>query len=127
MAKVLFDKLAKKNKLNWSADSCGIATFGGSPATENAIEAVKEEGCDLSGHISKPISNELLQEADLVACISKAHMNAVKGYFPEYEDKIIVLGNGISDPYGFSLDTYIETMKEIKQEIENLFETELLK
>ncbi len=111
MAKAIFNRYATENGICAVADSAGIATVSGLPATQNAVDAVKELGLDISSHLSQPVSKDLLDSAELVVCMSKSHQQALKDY--GYDS--VVLGDGINDPYGLSLDGYRLCRDEIER------------
>ncbi len=102
MAMALFNDYAKKNNIDAVADSAGVAAATGVPVSQNSISVLNEIGVDLSGYKSKPISKGLFDSADLIVCMSEAHckMIEVAGY------SSVVLGDGIADPYGFSVEVY---------------------
>ena len=66
------------------------------------LRIVHEIGIDLSGYKSKPISRDLLNNADLIVCMSEGHCQVINtaGY------SSVVLGQGIADPYGLSIEVY---------------------
>ena len=47
---------------------------GGSPASYEAVRAVAARGCDLSGHISRRLTPELLADASLVLAMERRHL-----------------------------------------------------
>jgi protein-tyrosine-phosphatase len=115
MAMGLFEKMAKENGLqNIISDSAGLVAFEGTPTSEYAIEALKQEGIDISNYTSKRVTKELLEGSDLIVGISPYHISAIISAFPELKNKTVLLGNGIDDPYGLSADEYIQTRDEIK-------------
>lgn len=111
MAQAMFNRYAAQNGISARADSAGIATVSGLPATQNAVDAVKELGIDISSHLSQPVSKALLDSADIIVCMSKSHQHALKAY--GYDS--VVLGDGINDPYGLSLEEYKLCRDEIQR------------
>ena len=122
MAAAVFNNIVMKKNINAFADSTGISTVAGLPATENAVLALEKTGIDLSNHLSKPVTPELLNESDKIICITKSHMNAILSSAPELSGKCSVLGNGIDDPYGMPLEEYIITRDEISSAVKKLVE-----
>ena len=102
MAMALFNEYAAKNNIDAVADSAGVAAANGIPASENAVKVLAEMDIDLSRHLSKPISKELLNRADLIVCMSEGHAEMLKaaGYTS------VVFGQGVADPYGYTVDVY---------------------
>ncbi len=121
MAQALFaDMLKKRNIDGVKCRSAGLSAFDGEAASENSIEAMNELDIDISSHRSKTITRDLLDEAELIVCLSKGHFDVLKNFVDE--SKLKILGNGISDPYGMSLKEYIRTRDEIKNALSELLE-----
>lgn len=47
---------------------------GGVPASATAVKVMAERGLDLSGHVSRTATSELLGEADLVVAMTREHV-----------------------------------------------------
>lgn len=99
-----------------SAKSCGICADG-SPVSENSKIAMAEIGIDISSHISSPITNELINWADKIICMSPSHKAALESAGVCAE----VLGSGIPDPYGGNTDHYRACRNEIVKAVDTLF------
>ncbi len=113
MAAALFRKMAAERGLPIVAVSAGLAAASGSPASENAIKVLAEEGMDLSRHLSKPVTRELCDEAQLIAVMSEHHRLSLIAADVD-PHKIFVLGGGVPDPYGGSADVYRDTRDALK-------------
>ena len=97
--------------------SCGLQE-GGLPVSENSKTAMAEIGIDISSHLSKPITADLVNWADRIICMSQSHKQILDSFgIPNTE----VLGNGICDPYGCDIDTYKSCRDQIIKEIDMLF------
>ncbi len=106
---------------NYSVKSCGLCADG-SPVSLNSKNAMAEIGIDISKHISRQITREDIEWADKIICMSSSHANALKTICA---DKVSVLGNGISDPYGQDINTYRLCRDQITEEIDKLFSVEI--
>ncbi len=84
----------------------------GSPVSKNSEAVMKEIGIDLSRHISRQISPDDIVLADKIICLSPSHKAALLSAGAPKE-KLFVLGNGISDPYGGNPDVYRRCRDEI--------------
>ena len=112
----------------WDAQSAGIFAAAGSPASPNAVEAVRELGIDLENHQSQPLTPELVVEADLIAAMTAAHRHHILEAFPEVENKVCLINSfgtskvpaDVSDPFGGSLNTYKRTRDEIDRALADL-------
>lgn len=100
------------------ASSGGIAA-NGEPVSENARLAAAEKGIDLSGHISRGLTAEELKNYDKIICMSPSH-KALLMSLGVHGAVITVLGGGITDPYGGTLDDYRKCRDEIFEAIDGL-------
>ncbi len=107
MAEGLFKKINENHEVY----SAGLATVFGQVVSKNAVPAAKDYGVDISEHVSRPLSKELLMATDLFVCLSHSHAMQIIPIVGK--SRVYVLGNGISDPYGGSLDIYKDCAKEI--------------
>jgi protein-tyrosine-phosphatase len=87
-----------------------------------------EREIDLSCHQARPVTRELVVEADLVLVMTQNHAEAIRTAFPDQAHKIYLLSEMIGreydiyDPYGSSRMEYAYTAKELKGLIENGYE-----
>lgn len=114
------DKIRKKGFKNVIADSAGIASDGSSISFGSA-EALKKIGIDISDYRSKQLDHTLLSEANTIVVMTKGHKDILLRYGVPSE-KILLLGKGISDPFGGDLPLYDECMGQIVSGINELFE-----
>jgi protein-tyrosine phosphatase len=71
--------------------SAGTAGWEGSAATPEAVEAAGERGVDVSGHVARRLTTDLLAEADLVVGMAGEHREAAVALLPEAEDRTFTL------------------------------------
>jgi len=100
-----------------SVTSAGIAAWP-SPAAPNAVAAAAGLGADLTAHRSQQVTPELLEQADFVVCMAAGHARLIAPLVPQ--EKIRVLGGGIADPYGGSLETYRACVRQIDRALSSL-------
>lgn len=114
------------------ADSAGMMAIDGAPMTENAIAAVELLGVRPRRHKAKGVTQELVDEADLILAMETHHLEELNAIFPDAEDKTHTLKGyavhndgypgdsgefNIADPYKQPLEDYIDCANEIKQAI----------
>ena len=118
MAAALLVRAADARGLAVQAQSAGLFTDG-SPAADPAIEVMAERGVDLTAHRSQNITPELCDWADVIAVMSLQHKQllAIQGVDSR---KIIVLGGGIPDPYGGSVEVYRATRDRLADAVTEL-------
>jgi tRNA threonylcarbamoyl adenosine modification protein (Sua5/YciO/YrdC/YwlC family) len=101
--------------------SAGISAGFGEPASDGALDAIREVGGDLGAHVSQPLSPDMVQHAERVYCMTSAHAARVRALAPGGADKITLLrtdGLDIGDPFGGSLARYRTARDEIAQSIQ---------
>ncbi len=86
-------------------DSAGLSVTGAA-ASVHAVLALREIGIDLGFHKSSLLTAEQVAWADEIGVMTRAHKVAVTSLFDVDPDKVIVLGKGVPDPFGGSLEDY---------------------
>lgn len=89
--------------------SAGTFAMPGAKATPQAVEAVQELGADLGKHRSRPLSVELVHQADVIFTMGRGHRSAVLGMVPSAGEKVKMLdptGADIEDPIGSDVGVY---------------------
>lgn len=96
--------------------SAGVMTGGGSPASAQAVEAMSQVGVDLNGHASSPLTEDLIQDADVVYTMTDSHRQAVLMHSPSAAEKTHRLdpGSDIIDPFGAPVQVYVQTAEMIR-------------
>ncbi len=104
----------------WAAESAGVGAWGGSPATPEAVAAMREMGIDISAHRSRPLVRRLADEAAVILAMTESHRREIARRFPEAERKtFLVRGFGpgaardVADPAGYSVEVYRRTRDEL--------------
>ncbi len=108
--------------------SAGVAARGGELVSENSVQALKKVGIDIAGQRSRPLTQEMLDEALLVLCMTESHRTMIQlqadpvpanlHLFREFID-----GAGdkeIGDPFGGPLRLYEATRDEMVESIPSL-------
>ena len=122
--KFLADRLSTSpedlEKKGISVISAGSYAMPGARATAPAVEALRAMGVDLSRHRSKPLSVELIHQADVIFTMSENHARAVESLVPAAAEKVTNLDpeSDIEDPIGGDLSLYSEVAQRIKGLIE---------
>lgn len=129
MAQVLLgDALTRRQKENdYLLDSAGLAALSGVNASEQAQAALHEMGLDLSYHKAKQVTDEMLQDADLILTMTASHKKVILEVMPSMKGKVFTLkewvGNemedlDVLDPFGQSLAVYCRCRDELKELLE---------
>lgn len=138
MAKGLFIKQLEERSPELK-DKIEVITAGtypnpGDTASPGAREVMEEIGIDISDHRARPVTEEMLEAADLILTMTGAHRDYLTRIYGQ-NDKIHSLHEflgqegDVLDPYGGDTDTYRACRDELRQLLEMLvdkLENELL-
>lgn len=125
MAAGLMNKIAIEEYLDVRIESAGLFAAEGSPASDEAIEAMKKYDVDLSDHRAKQITPELIEKSDVILTMTAAQkmlLSEVAG------DKTYTLceyagtEGDIADPFGGDLEEYEEVAQMIYFALQSISE-----
>lgn len=84
------EALLKEKSANVEVQSAGIYAGGNEQANDKTITVLKEIGVSLE-HTSQPVTNELLDWADLVLTMTTGHKQSLILEHPNYQEKYFTL------------------------------------
>ncbi len=110
--------------------SAGVAARAGDPVSENSVIALKKVGLDIASHKSRPLTQQMLNEAALILGMTESHRAMIqfqaepppkhlylfREFMPQRGDK------EIGDPFGGPLKLYESTRDEMVEAIPTLVE-----
>lgn len=109
--------------------SAGVAARIGEPASENSVIALKKVGLDLSGHHSQPLTQQMLDQATAVLCMTESHRamiqvqaDPVPKHLYLFREFVGDPEKEIPDPYGGSLRIYELARDEMVEAVPSLVE-----
>jgi len=73
MAEALLRRRLEERGVAAQVASAGFLS-GGAPATDLAVDAMAAEGLDISGHLSRVVTSDLVNQADLVVTMTRQHL-----------------------------------------------------
>ncbi len=108
--------------------SAGLTAMVGQGAEPTAIEIATADGLDLSAHVARQVTTDMIQWADLVLVMSHGQRSQVGQLTPEAMGKTLLLGHwleqqtqgqqkDIPDPYKKSRDVFEHVHKLMAQSI----------
>lgn len=106
MAHGILKKMLSNKKSEYSINSAGIFTHPNDEINNMAKRELKKRGINFKGRKSVRITNNLINEADLVFSMTSNQRRLLVQSFPDSADKIYLLGDytnrggDIADPYG---------------------------
>jgi protein-tyrosine phosphatase len=100
-------------------ESAGTFAAEAAPATPEAVEALSRCGVDLSGHRSRPITPEMVRDADAIYCMTQSHLATVLEMVPSAEDRAFLLdpSGDIADPFGAEMSGYQRCAELIRRQL----------
>jgi protein-tyrosine-phosphatase len=126
VAEALFADWVRRRGLpgEWHVGSAGTWAEAGLPAAAYSQAVLQEQGLDLSAHRARRVEAELVAQADLVVCMTRAHCEALQAEFPRHKERIVLLsamsgvGYDVADPYGGPRQDYAVMAAELRDLIE---------
>ena len=118
VAKKLDCKESELDDIGVIVASAGIAAMPGGLPSAEAVEVMRSQNLDISRHASQPLTERLVNEADMVLTMTRSHRQAIVAQWPAAADRIEVLGGentDVSDPIGGPVELYSNCADQIKQ------------
>jgi len=130
MAEGLFRK-AVEERSDFSVASAGVAAYPGSAMSHETRSILSKHHADIDGFVSQPVGEKLVAEATHVFAMTRSHLQALIGLFPDYEDKFYLAcefadipGAGVAidvpDPIGMGPAAYEEVANTLNSAIPTL-------
>ncbi len=122
MAEQIFNDLAKRKGLDAVASSAGTFAVRGEPMAEEAHFALFHLGLIPKLHEATPLDRALLEEADLVIAMTRAHLVSLSDYNKAYTLGDLVGEGDVPDPFGQEQSVYDETARRLEKSLSVLIE-----
>jgi len=110
--------------------SAGVASRTGESASPHSITALKKVGVDLTGHVSRPVTQDLLDHSLVVLCMTEAQRDLIELTADPVPPRLYLfrdfMAEGgdreIPDPYGLALPAYEASRDEIVAAVPSIIE-----
>ena len=130
LAEAIVKRLAADSgRADIEVSSAGTHAWDGSPASDGSLLVGMERGLDLSQHRSRLLTEELVEQSDLVLVMAPSHMSRVKELDPKANVHLLAgfaagegFGHAVQDPFGGDLAAYRETADDLERELSGLLE-----
>ncbi len=129
MAEGLFRSMAP-SEVDYVAESAGLHANVGQPPSVAAIEAMREDGIDITNKRSRQLDAKLVSEADKIFVMTQSHLDVILSYFPEATEKTRLLREAVPgvmpyeldvpDPIGRGIEVYRQTRDLIREAIHHI-------
>jgi glycine hydroxymethyltransferase len=123
MAEGLFRQLLG-NRKDITVGSAGVHAVRGQPASTFAVQVLKDEGVDITGIRSQPLTATLVDRATHIFAMTGAHLESIHMLFPQASEKAFLLREfeepgttvwrDVPDPIGCGRDVYLVCAATIK-------------
>ena len=129
MAEAIFNALAEDAKLAVRAESAGVAALEGELTAPKASEALEEVGIYVEGRRARQVNKAMVEEVDLVLTMNPRHVAALRRLSKDSSHKIYTLPEyakgtpseeGISDPYGLTMDAFQTCVRHLFEYLEQV-------
>jgi len=103
--------------------SAGIAAAANDPASRDAVDLLKQQGIDLSDHLSRQVTSDMLSECDHVYAMTESHLAVLEEARPDLTGRMqLVTQNGkdISDPIGGGPEIYRQCADELSEAVRRI-------
>lgn len=118
MAAAVLNHLGKGN---YRAVSAGLAVHSARDMSENAKRALKNKGIEPPPHISRQLSEDDIDNNDIVIGMTEGHYMIMMQALPQYLSKLESMPADVGDPYGGTLETYEKCLGKITEAIKERF------
>lgn len=124
---LLRTRLAATGLADWTVSSAGTWAEKNQTAAPFSIALMDERGLDIQLHRSQPVTEPLMQQADLLLCLETGHVKTLRAAYPAHQHKIYTLRQmvnkrgSVRDPYGGSQRQYEWMVSEVDELIERGF------
>jgi protein-tyrosine phosphatase len=104
--------------------SAGLGAVVGAGAHPVTVELMQARGLDLSGHVARQLTPELVREFELVVTMEKWQVREVERLDPSARGKVFRLGHwsgfDIPDPHGRPRELFLEALRLIDLGLQDL-------
>ena len=112
--------------------SAGTAAVAGVPASLNSVEACRRHDIDIRSHRSRPVTPEMIDDADLILVMEEHHRQAVLRMRRNAADRTHLItefaretggshpgfhGGGIEDPIGQEVGKYLDVFRQLDDDV----------
>jgi protein-tyrosine phosphatase len=103
----------------FNISSAGIGAMIGWPADPPACAVSKAHGLDLTGHVARQLTVEMLTTNDLVLTLDQTHSNWINTRYPQFRGRVHKMlkwreNADVEDPYGGPPSVFEDAYRDIE-------------
>ena len=131
MAEGLFRKFLEQNGVpDVEVSSAGLIAFDGLKAASFSVLAAAERGIDIASHRSRPLTQAIMEKADLVLAMELDQVEEILSRTIGHEEKVHMVSSfsrkqlrlaEVDDPYGGPIEEYRACLDHLRELLEELF------
>lgn len=108
LAQKLGCEVDELDQMGYKVVSAGVMGLSRSGASPEAIAVCKAMGADIASHGSRPVTERLVEDSDIVFVMCESHRRQILAVWPQVEKKCFLLADdkNVSDPIGGSYEIY---------------------
>lgn len=121
MAEALLGTMLAPDNSEVTVGSAGTGAWDGTPASEGAYLVSLEHGLDLSSHVARLLTRDLVEEASLILTMARHHRSRVEelggGARMHLLGELAGLTGAaaeVSDPFGADIEAYRDTFDQLE-------------
>ena len=115
--------------------SAGLGAVEGMGASRETVKLLQRDGLDVTGHMARLLSDDMVRHADLIFVMEQFHLLDVLRRVPQARDKVHLLKTygvpnpdgviqpNIPDPIGRPPETYEVCFAEIREAVERVVQS----
>ena len=123
MAEALFAARLKSKSPQSRVSSAGLGALVGRPADNVAQELMRQKDLDISGHIARQVSPEILFSSDIIFTMTAGQQKEIECSLPSIRGRVHRLGNwggyDVPDPYRRPREAFEQALVLIEQGVED--------
>ena len=129
MAEGILESLLQRRGLKGVVvESAGTMAPVGMSPTNLAKLTTLERGIDISSHRARLLTHQMVEEADLILVMERAHKQFIKSLLPSVKSEVFLLKAygrkeeeaEVADPIGGDLEVYRACYEELEEEIRRI-------
>jgi len=119
IAEGLFRHYAEENGLQMQVSSAGLGALVNHPADPFSVELMDEIGIDISQHLARQITPQIVAESELIITMESWQQRKVEEQFPFARGRVFAIGkwsdSEIADPYKKPREAFEVAFKGIQE------------